>query len=64
VTGDRPHTVEWRIEPLGSACRVSVEHRDFDGETATLGSVRGGLSVILSGLKTLLETGEPLRIAV
>jgi hypothetical protein len=25
--------------------------------------VQGGLSVILSGLKTLVETGEPLALA-
>ena len=35
---------------------------DFDGETATFRSFQGGMSVILSGLKTLLETGEPLPI--
>ena len=62
VARDPAHTVVWTIEPLGAACRVTVEHRGFEGETATLMSVREGLSVILSGLKTLLETGERLEI--
>ena len=62
VTPDRAHTVVWTITPMGPSCRVSVEHRDFDGETATFRSVSGGLSLILNGLKTLLETGEPLGI--
>jgi len=40
-----------------------VEQEGFAGETATLRSVRGGLSLILDGLKTLLETGPPLMRA-
>ncbi len=62
VTPDRPHRVVWTITPMGPTCRVAVEHVDFDGETATFRSVSGGLSVILNRLKTLLETGEPLKI--
>ena len=37
-------------------------HDDFDGETKTYHEVEYGWSHILSGLKTLLETGEPLHI--
>ena len=62
VAPDKPHRVEWRIEPMGQACRVTCEHSDFEGDTATYRSVSGGLSVILNGLKTLLETGAPLPI--
>jgi uncharacterized protein YndB with AHSA1/START domain/DNA-binding transcriptional ArsR family regulator len=62
VTADAPHTVAWSIEPMGATCRVSCEHYGFAGETATYRSVSGGLSLILNGLKTLLETGEPLAI--
>jgi hypothetical protein len=62
VAPDAPHTVAWSIEPMGATCRVSCEHYGFEGETATYRSVSGGLSLILNGLKTLLETGEPLAI--
>jgi hypothetical protein len=37
-----------------------VTHDGFDGETPTFKEVAGGWSFVLSGLKTLLETGEPL----
>jgi DNA-binding transcriptional ArsR family regulator/uncharacterized protein YndB with AHSA1/START domain len=63
VTADPPHRVTWEIEPIGEVCRLRVLHDDFPSENATYASVTGGLSVILSGLKTLLETGEELRIA-
>ena len=63
VTADAPHRVTWTIEALGPVCKLTVEHEGFPGETATLKSVQGGLSVILDGLKTLLETGRPLMSA-
>ena len=59
---DRPHRMTWEITPLGETCRLVVTSDDFDGETATFRSFQGGMSVILSGLKTLLETGEPLPL--
>jgi uncharacterized protein YndB with AHSA1/START domain/DNA-binding transcriptional ArsR family regulator len=63
VTPDAPHRVTWTIEPMGPVCKLTVEHEGFAGETATLKCVQGGLSVILDGLKTLLETGQPLMSA-
>lgn len=60
VTPDSPNRVTYTIEPMGAVCRLIVEHDEFAGETATYKSVSGGLSIILNGLKTLLETGEPL----
>ena len=62
VRVDRPHRMIWEITPAGDACRLVVTSEDFDGETATFRSFQGGMSVILSGLKTLLETDEPLAI--
>jgi uncharacterized protein YndB with AHSA1/START domain len=60
VRNDQPHRVTWTIEPMGETCKLTCEHSDFAGETATYQAVSGGLSVILNGLKTLLETGRPL----
>jgi hypothetical protein len=38
-----------------------VVHDEFEGETATYkGLATGGWSWILSNLKSLLETGEPI----
>ena len=63
VSPDPAHRVTWIIEPMGAVCRLTVEHQGFQGATATLKSVQGGLGVILDGLKTLIETGEPLMRA-
>jgi uncharacterized protein YndB with AHSA1/START domain len=50
--------VTWDIEPVGDSCRLTVTHdRLRDGASAEL---YGGWPMVLSGLKTLLETGETL----
>jgi uncharacterized protein YndB with AHSA1/START domain len=50
--------VTWEIEPVGTSCRLRVTH-DQLGESAN-DELYGGWPMILSGLKTLLETGEDL----
>jgi uncharacterized protein YndB with AHSA1/START domain len=50
--------VTWEIEPVGDSCRLVVTH-DQLGEDAG-DELYGGWPMILSGLKTLLETGEDL----
>lgn len=61
---DKPTRVTYEIEPAGAdTVKLTVTHENFDGETETYNMVRGGWPPILSGLKSLLETGEPLRIA-
>lgn len=60
---DRPSRVTWEIEPKGEACKLTLVHDDFDGETVTYREVASGWNPVLSGLKTVLETGEPLKIA-
>ena len=50
--------VSWEIEPVGSSCRLTVVHDQLpEGVNA---EIYGGWPMILSGLKTLLETGELL----
>jgi uncharacterized protein YndB with AHSA1/START domain len=50
--------VTWEIEPVGTSCRLRVTHDQLgDGANDEL---FGGWPMILSGLKTLLETGEDL----
>ena len=50
--------VTWEIEPVGTSCRLRVMH-DQLSEGAN-NELWGGWPMILSGLKTLLETGELL----
>ncbi|HEX2708934.1 MAG TPA: SRPBCC family protein [Solirubrobacterales bacterium] len=50
--------VTWEIEPVGDSCRLAVTHDQLnEGANSEL---YGGWPMILSGLKTLLETGEEL----
>ncbi|MGH3119136.1 MAG: ArsR/SmtB family transcription factor [Gaiellales bacterium] len=50
--------VTWEIEPVGDSCRLTVTHDELrEGANDEL---YGGWPMILSGLKTLLETGELL----
>jgi uncharacterized protein YndB with AHSA1/START domain/DNA-binding transcriptional ArsR family regulator len=59
---ERPSRVSWEIASLGEVCKLTVVHDAFAaGETATYRMVSRGWPFILSNLKTLLETGEPLR---
>jgi uncharacterized protein YndB with AHSA1/START domain/DNA-binding transcriptional ArsR family regulator len=59
---DAPTRVTWELEAMpGGVTKVTVVHEDFQGETATYtGLQSGGWTWILSNLKTLLETGEPM----
>ena len=54
--------VTWEIEPQdGGITKLSVVHDQLEGAPKTAESVSGaGWMMVLSGLKTLLETGEPL----
>jgi DNA-binding transcriptional ArsR family regulator/uncharacterized protein YndB with AHSA1/START domain len=65
VSPDPPSRITWEIEAAGDGLsKLTVVHDGFDGETETFGQVGGGMPYILSGLKTLLETGEPLAVTV
>jgi uncharacterized protein YndB with AHSA1/START domain len=50
--------VTWEIEPVGDSCRLAVTHDQL--EAGANSELWGGWPMILSGLKTLLETGELL----
>jgi uncharacterized protein YndB with AHSA1/START domain len=59
VKGEGTSRVTWEIEPVGDdSCRLSVTHDQL--EKGANGELYGGWPMILSGLKTLLETGETL----
>lgn len=53
--------VTWEIEPQdGGYSKLTVVHDRLEASPKTAASVAGGWMFILSGLKTLLETGEPM----
>ena len=50
--------VTWEIEQIEDSCRLTVTHDQLRSDA--MPELYGGWPMILSGLKTLLETGEPL----
>jgi uncharacterized protein YndB with AHSA1/START domain/DNA-binding transcriptional ArsR family regulator len=58
VKAEGTSRVTWEIEPVGDSCQLTVTHDQLrEGANDEL---YGGWPMILSGLKTLLETGESL----
>ena len=50
--------VTWEIEPVGDSCRLTVTHDQLPADAAS--DLYGGWPMLLSGLKTWLETGTVL----
>ena len=58
VKSEGESRITWEIEPVGDSCRLTVTHDQLrEGANDEL---FGGWPMILSGLKTWLETGELL----
>jgi uncharacterized protein YndB with AHSA1/START domain len=58
---DRASRVRYELEASGpKTTRLKLVHDDFDGETATYKSSAESWPLLLSSLKTLLESGKPL----
>jgi uncharacterized protein YndB with AHSA1/START domain len=58
VKNEGQSRVTWEIEPIGDTCRLVVVHDELREDAND--EIYGGWPQILSGLKTLLETGEQL----
>ena len=58
VQSEGTSRVTWEIEPVGDSCRLTVTHDEL--REGANNEIYGGWPMILSGLKTLLETGELL----
>jgi uncharacterized protein YndB with AHSA1/START domain len=63
VSHDPPSRVTYEISSNGVApTKLRIVHDRFDGETATYKGSVEGWPLMLSSLKTLLETGTPLPV--
>jgi len=58
VQSEGTSRVTWDIEPVGDSCRLTVTHDEL--REGANDEIYGGWPMILSGLKTLLETGQRL----
>lgn len=60
VAADPVHREVWEIEPVGKVCKLTVSFYEVALDCATMRSILGGIPFIVSGLKTLIETGKPM----
>jgi uncharacterized protein YndB with AHSA1/START domain len=61
VAGDRPSRVTYELTPVKQGLtKLQLVHDDFDGATATYTGSVDAWPLMLSSLKTLLETGTAL----
>jgi uncharacterized protein YndB with AHSA1/START domain len=58
VKSEGTSRVTWEIEPIGDSCRLTVTHDQLREDANE--ELYGGWPMILSGLKTWLESGELL----
>ena len=58
IAAEGTSRVTWQIEPVGDSCRLTVTHDQLREDADP--HLYGGWPMILSGLKTWLETGKEL----
>ena len=58
IAAEGTSRVTWQIEPVGDSCRLTVIHDELRQDADP--HLYGGWPMILSGLKTWLETGQEL----
>jgi uncharacterized protein YndB with AHSA1/START domain len=63
IMREEPATkVAFTIEPYGNLVKLTVTHEGFVEGSKLVGAISTGWPAILSGLKSMLETGKPLAI--
>ena len=61
VANDSPSRVTYELSSASpSTTKIHIVHDGFDGETATYSGSVEGWPLMMSSLKSLLETGKPL----
>jgi len=61
LAAEETSRVTWEIEPQdGGITKLTLIHDQLEGAPKPAESVANGWMFVLSGLKTLLETGQPL----
>jgi uncharacterized protein YndB with AHSA1/START domain len=58
VASEGPSRLTWEIEAVGDSCRLTLTHDELRPDASE--QLYGGWPMILSGLKTWLETGQTL----
>lgn len=58
TSSETPSRVTFRLEPVAAGTRLTVIHDQFPEGSRMFGLIEGGWPLVLSGLKTLLESGK------
>jgi uncharacterized protein YndB with AHSA1/START domain/DNA-binding transcriptional ArsR family regulator len=61
LTAEGPSRVTWELEETDGVTKLTAIHDDFPRGSKVYENVAGGWPLVLSGLKTLVETGTPLQ---
>jgi uncharacterized protein YndB with AHSA1/START domain len=64
LRSERPSRVTFEIEQLGAQVKLTLTHDEFEPGSKVLAGVSTGWPVILASLKSLLETGRPIELAM
>jgi uncharacterized protein YndB with AHSA1/START domain len=62
VAEDKPSREAWEVTPMGEMCKVVVVHDELTPDGPTYKDVASGLPLIVSSMKSLLETGQALPV--
>ena len=57
-----PALATFVLEPHGKLVKLTLTHEGFDEDSKMLPAISKGWPAILSNLKSILETGQPLEI--
>lgn len=60
IRKEKPSRVTYVIEPSYDGVKLTVTHEGFAADSKTLPSISTGWPLVLSSLKSILETGQPL----
>jgi uncharacterized protein YndB with AHSA1/START domain/DNA-binding transcriptional ArsR family regulator len=61
LTDEGASRVTWELEETGGVTKLTTIHDGFPVGSRVYDNVAGGWPLVLSGLKTLVETGRPLQ---
>ena len=61
TNGGSASVVRFEFVAMGKVTRLTVTHRDLEPDGSFLKVVRAGWPMLLSSLKSLIETGKPLE---
>ena len=63
AAGEATSRVTFDLEPRGNVVKLTVTHDELGEDGKTLRDISGGWPMVLSNLKSLLETGHVIEIA-